>query len=217
MEKMTNKQKILIAIIALIIIVGTIITITVGLNFDFRLQETKKVQLYIGKDFEIKDIKDITKEVFGNEPVMIQKVEVYEDSVSIITKEITEEQKQNLLNKVNEKYGLEISADTTEIVSIPNMRGRDMIKPYILPFTIATVIILIYMVVRYRKLGIIKTILKVIIISIVSQATLLAVIAIIRIPIGRLTIPMVITVYLLTCIGLTTNFEKQLERKKEEQ
>lgn len=217
MKKMTNKQKILIAIIALIIIVGTIITITVGLNFDFRLQETKKVQLYIGKDFEIKDIKDITKEVFGNEPVMIQKVEVYEDSVSIITKEITEEQKQNLLNKVNEKYGLEISADTTEIVSIPNMRGRDMIKPYILPFTIATVIILIYMVVRYRKLGIIKTILKVIIISIVSQATLLAVIAIIRIPIGRLTIPMVITVYLLTCIGLTTNFEKQLERKKEEQ
>ncbi len=217
MKKMTNKQKILIAIIALIIIVGTIITITVGLNFDFRLQETKKVQLYIGKDFEIKDIKDITKEVFGNEPVMIQKVEVYEDSVSIITKEITEEQKQNLLNKVNEKYGLEISADTTEIVSIPNMRGRDMIKPYILPFTIATVIILIYMVVRYRKLGIIKTILKVVIISIVSQATLLAVIAIIRIPIGRLTIPMVITVYLLTCIGLTTNFEKQLERKKEEQ
>ena len=217
MEKMTNKQKILIAIIALIIIVGTIITITVGLNFDFRLQETKKVQLYIGKDFEIKDIKDITKEVFGNEPVMIQKVEVYEDSVSIITKEITEEQKQNLLNKVNEKYGLEISADTTEIVSIPNMRGRDMIKPYILPFTIATVIILIYMVVRYRKLEIIKAILKVIIISIVSQATLLAVIAIIRIPIGRLTIPMVITVYLLTCIGLTTNFEKQLERKKEEQ
>ena len=92
-----------------------------------------------------------------------------------------------------------------------------MIKQYILPFTIATVIILIYMVVRYRKIGIIKTILKVVIISIVSQATLLAVIAIIRIPIGRLTIPMVITVYLLTCIGLTTNFEKQLERKKEEQ
>lgn len=217
MKKITNKQKILIAIIALIIIVGAVITATIGLNFDFRLQESKKIELYLETEFEIKDIKDITNEVFGNEPVMIQKVEVYEDSVSIITKEITEEQKQNLLNKVNEKYGLEISADTTEIVSIPNMRGRDMIKPYILPFTIATVIILIYMVVRYRKLGIIKTILKVIIISIVSQATLLAVIAIIRIPIGRLTIPMVITVYLLTCIGLTTNFEKQLERKKEEQ
>lgn len=217
MKKITNKQKILIAIIALIIIVGAVITATIGLNFDFRLQESKKIELYLETEFEIKDIKDITNEVFGNEPVMIQKVEVYEDSVSITTKEITDEQKQNLINKVNEKYGLEISGDTTEIVSVPNLRGRDMIKPYIVPFAVATVIILIYMAVRYRKLGVIKTILKVIAISIVAQATLLAVIAITRIPVGRLTIPMVITVYLLTLIGLTTKFEKQLEGKKAEE
>ena len=217
MKKITNKQKILIAIIALIIIVGAVIIATIGLNFDFRLQESKKIELYLETEFEIKDIKDITNEVFGNEPVMIQKVEVYEDSVSITTKEITDEQKQNLINKVNEKYGLEISADSTEIVSVPNLRGRDMIKPYIVPFAVATVIILIYMAVRYRKLGVIKTILKVIAISIVAQATLLAVIAITRIPIGRLTIPMVITVYLLTLIGLTTKFEKQLEGKKAEE
>ena len=217
MKKITNKQKILIAIIALIIIVGAVITATIGLNFDFRLQESKKIELYLETEFEIKDIKDITNEVFGNEPVMIQKVEVYEDSVSITAKEITEEQKQNLINKVNEKYGLEISKDTTNIVSVPNLRGRDMIKPYIVPFAVATVIILIYMSVRYRKLGVIKTILKVIAISIVAQATLLAVIAITRIPVGRLTIPMVITVYLLTLIGLTTKFEKQLEGKKAEE
>lgn len=217
MKKITNKQKILIAIIALIIIVGAVIIATIGLNFDFRLQESKKIELYLETEFEIKDIKDITNEVFGNEPVMIQKVEVYEDSVSITTKEITDEQKQNLINKVNEKYGLEISADSTEIVSVPNLRGRDMIKPYIVPFAVATVIILIYMAVRYRKLGVIKTILKVIAISIVAQATLLAVIAMTRIPVGRLTIPMVITVYLLTLIGLTTQFEKQLEGKKAEE
>lgn len=217
MKKITNKQKILIVLIALIIIIGAVITATIGLNFDFRLQESKKVELYLEKDFEIKDIKNITNEVFGNEPVMIQKVEVYEDSVSITAKEITEEQKQNLIDKVNEKYGLEISGDTTEIVSVPNLRGRDMIKPYIVPFAVATVIILIYMAVRYRKLGVIKTILKVIAISIVAQATLLALIAITRIPVGRLTIPMVITVYLLTLIGLTTKFEKQLEGKKAEE
>ena len=89
MKKITNKQKILIAIIALIIIVGAVIIATIGLNFDFRLQESKKIELYLETEFEIKDIKDITNEVFGNEPVMIQKVEVYEDSVSITAKEIT--------------------------------------------------------------------------------------------------------------------------------
>ena len=218
MKKMTKKQKILIAIIALIIIAGIIITATIGLNFDLRYQESKKVELYLEKDFEISDIKAITDEVFSNEPVIIQKVEVYEDTVSITAKDITDDQKADLINKINEKYGTELSADSTTIESIPHTRGRDIIKPYIAPFSIATLIILVYMAIRYRKLGIVKTILKVVIISVVAQATLLGVIAITRIPIGRLTIPMVIVVYMLTLVGLTSNFEKKLkENNKEEE
>ena len=42
-------------------------------------------------------------------------------------------------------------------------------------------------------------------------------IAITRIPIGRLTIPMVILVYLLTLFGITTKFEKDLSKKKLEE
>ena len=218
MKKMTKKQKILIAIIALIIIAGIIITATIGLNFDLRYQESKKVELYLEQNFEISDIKAITDEVFSNEPVIIQKVEVYEDTVSITAKDITDEQKVDLINKINEKYGTELSADSTTIESIPHTRGRDIIKPYIAPFSIATLIILVYMAIRYRKLGIVKTILKVVIISVVAQATLLGVIAITRIPIGRLTIPMVIVVYMLTLVGLTSNFEKKLkENNKEEE
>ena len=218
MKKMTKKQKILIAIIALIIIAGIIITATIGLNFDLRYQESKKVELYLEKDFEISDIKAITDEVFSNEPVIIQKVEVYEDTVSITAKDITDGQKADLINKVNEKYGTELSADSTTIESIPHTRGRDIIKPYIAPFCIATLIILVYMAIRYSKLGIVKTILKVVIISVVAQATLLGVMAITRIPIGRLTIPMVIVVYMLTLVGLTSNLEKKLkENNKEEE
>lgn len=218
MKKMTKKQKILIAIIALIIIAGIIITATIGLNFDLRYQESKKVELYLEQNFEISDIKAITDEVFSNEPVIIQKVEVYEDTVSITAKDITDDQKADLINKINEKYGTELSADSTTIESIPHTRGRDIIKPYIAPFSIATLIILVYMAIRYRKLGIAKTILKVILISVVAQATLLGVIAITRIPIGRLTIPMVIVVYMLTLVGLTSNFEKKLkENNKEEE
>lgn len=219
MKKMTKKQKILIAIIALIIIAGIIITATIGLNFDLRYQESKKVELYLEQDFEISDIKAITDEVFPNEPVIIQKVEVYEDTVSITAKDITDEQKVDLINKINEKYGTELSADSTTIESIPHTRGRDIIiKPYIAPFCIATLIILVYMAIRYSKLGIVKTILKVVIISVVAQATLLGVIAITRIPIGRLTIPMVIVIYMLTLVGLTSDFEKKLkENNKEEE
>ena len=216
-QKMTKKTKIIIAIIAVVIIVGIIITLTVGLNFDLRYQESKSIQLYLETDFDISDIKQITDEVMPGEKVIIQKVEVYEDTVNITAKDITDEQKQSLIDKVNEKYGTELSADSIAVESIPNTRGRDIIKPYIAPFVIATLIILLYMAIRYRKLGIIKALVKTVVVSVVAQATLLSVMAITRIPIGIVTIPLVITVYLLTLVGLTTYFEQQLAKNKKKE
>lgn len=217
MKKMTKKQKILSVIIAVIIIAGAVVTGVKGLNYDLRYQETKNIELYIAKDFEIADIKAITDEVMGKSPVIIRKVEVYEDSVSITAKEITDEQKQSIIDKINEKYQTELSADSTQIQTIPHTRGRDIVKPYITPFMISTAIILVYMAIRYRKIGVLKTLLKTIATSVIAQVVLLSVIAITRIPVGRLTIPMIVTVYMLTLVGLTTNFEKKLEIRKEEE
>ena len=216
-QKMTKKTKILIAIISIVIIAGIIVTATVGLNFDLRYRDSKKIELYLETDFDISDIKQITDEVMQGEEVIIQKVEVYEDTVSITAKDITDEQKQSLIDKINEKYGTTLSADSTTVESIPNARGRDIIKPYIVPFSIATLIILFYMAISYRKIGVIKTLLKTIIILVVAQVTLLSIMAITRIPIGIVTIPLVITVYLLTLIGLTSYFEKQLNNKNKEE
>ena len=217
MKKITKKQKILSIIIAVIIITGAIVTGVMGLNYDLRYQETKNIELYIAKDFEIADIKAITDEVMGKSPVIIRKVEVYEDSVSITAKDITDEQKQSIIEKINEKYETELSADSTQIETIPHTRGRDIVKPYIIPFIISTVIILVYMAIRYRKIGVLKTLLTTISTSVAAQVVLLSIIAIARIPVGRLTIPMIVTVYMLTLVGLTTNFEKKLEMKKEEE
>lgn len=217
MKKITKKQKILSVIIAIIVIAGAIVTGVKGLNYDLRYQETKNIELYIAKDFEIADIKAITDEVMGKSPVIIRKVEVYEDSVSITAKDITDEQKQSIIEKINEKYETELSADSTQIETIPHTRGRDIAKPYIIPFIISTVIILVYMAIRYRKIGVLKTLLTTISTSVAAQAVLLSIIAITRIPVGRLTIPMIVTVYMLTLVGLTTNFEKKLEIKKEEE
>jgi len=85
-QKMTNKTKIIIAIIAVVILAGIIITLTIGLNFDLRYQESKSIQLYLETDFDISDIKQITDEVMPGEKVIIQKVEVYEDTVNITAK-----------------------------------------------------------------------------------------------------------------------------------
>lgn len=217
MKDISKKTKIVMSLIAILIIAGIIVILTAGLNFDLRYQEAKQIELYLEKDYEISDIKEITDEVLQNQSVILQKVEVYEDTVSIVAKEITEEQKTNIINKVNEKYGIELSADSIEITSLPKTRGRDIIKSYVSPFAIATLIILIYMAIRYYKLGMIKTIGKVAGLLVITQAVLLSMIAITRIPIGRTTIPMVLGVYVLSLIGITVNMEKKLKEKKKEE
>ena len=74
---------------------------------------------------------------------------------------------------------------------------------------IATIIILVYMAIRYYKLGILKTIAETIGILILAQALLLSIMAITRIPVGRVTIPLVIAIYILTLLGITSYFEKK--------
>lgn len=219
MEKIKKNKKIIIGIlIAIILIAGIAITLTIGLNFDLNYQETKQIQLNLGTEFNKNDIKEITDEVFSGQKVMIQTVEVFKDAVSIRTTDITDEQKQSLIDKINEKYeSAEIEADSVEIETIPHTRGRDVVKPYIAPFALATFIILVYMAFRYKKIGSTKTILKTLGMVILMQAILLSIIAIARIPIGRVTIPLVLGVYLLTLIGLTTSFEKQLKTKVSEE
>ncbi len=217
MKKINQKQKIFILIIAIIIIVGIIVTATIGLNYDLRYQETQRIELYIEKSFEVSDIKNIVEEVMSGTPVLIQKIEIYEDTIGIVAKDISEEQKEEIVNKINEKYETELVAEDIEIKSIPNTRGRDLLKPYILPFSIATIIILVYFTVRYYKLGIPKTLLTTIISLILSQVILLSIIAITRIPVGRVTMPMVIIVYLLMLLGLTNEFENKLKIEKEKE
>ena len=218
MKNISKKAKIIAILIAIIVIAGIIVIAKAGLNFELAYQETQKIQLYIQKDFEISDIKQIINEVMPNTQTVVQKVEVYKDTVSIIAKEITDEQKSNLINKVNEKYGTEIKAEDIDITNIPHTRGRDIVKPYIIPFVIATAIILVYMAIRYRKLGMIKTLVKTAIILVLAQATLISIIAIARIPIGKITIPLVLIVYVASLFGITTKFEKQLlEKNKEEE
>ncbi len=217
MKEIIEKNKVLIILTALIVVLGIVITAVKGFNFDLKYQQAKKVELHINKEFAISDIKQITNEVLSKNGVIVQKVEMFEDTASIIAKDITDEQKSNVITKINEKYGTEISAENTEIITVPHTRGRDIVKPYITPFLISIVIILCYMAIRYYKLNCIKVILETIGVLLLTQILLFSAMAITRIPIGRLTIPLIILVYILSLLGITNKYEKDLATKKAEQ
>ncbi len=203
-----NSTKILILLIAIIIIVGACIIGIKGLAFELKYQNSKKIEVGLSKKFEEKDIKEITNEIFEKQPVIIEPIEIYEDAVSITTTEITEEQKNNLIAKLNEKYEAELVAENIEIEEKSHVRGRDIIKPYIKPFIIVSVIILAYLAIRYYKLNALKVLVQSFGIIVISQAVLLGIMAITRIPIGKLTIPLVLIVYMISNYICVARFEK---------
>lgn len=212
MKKIINK-KFIFTLIILIIIIGVAITAIKGLNFDVKYQNSKRIELYLDKNFEISDIKSITDEVMPNQEVVIQKVEVFGDTVLITAKDISDEQKQNIITKVNEKYGTSLNAEEIEIESVPNYRGRDIVKRYIKPLIITTAIIIVYMIIRFRKLGVIKTICNSVLTLAIVELMYVSILAITRIPVCDFTMPFAITLYVLTILIISCSFEKNLERK----
>lgn len=208
-----KSTKILIALIAIILVAGAIMIFTKGLAFELRYQQTQKVEINLGKEFKEEDVRTITNEIFGNQKVRIQAIEVYRDAISIVTTEISEEQKNELISKLNEKYETELKAEDIEIETIANTRGRDILKPYVIPFVVVTIIVLGYLVIRYNKLNSFEVLTQSIGIIVLGQLVLLGIMAITRMPIGKFTIPSVLLVYMLSTFICTCKFEKDLESK----
>lgn len=212
MIKLDNKMKIWSILILAVIVVGIIVIATKGFNFDLRYKESQRIQIDLEKNFEISDIKNILDEIKPNEEILIQKVEVFEDSVAITANEITEEDKTSIINKVNENYGTELKAESIEIKTIPHTKLSDSVTPYIVPFIISTILILVYISIRYRKLELVKVLIKTILTIIISQATFISLIAITRIPVGKIVIITNIVLYMITFVGIMCKFEKEKEK-----
>ena len=209
------KKKILIAVMTCIIIVGFAMIGFVGLNFDINYTANKEIDIYLGTQFEISDIRGLVKEVIGNEATVIQKVELYEEIVSIKVKEISDEQIEQLLTKINGKYNLEIKKDDITITNNPNLRGRELVKPYILPIAISVVLVLVYAGIKFYRVNSIEVISKLIGLNIIAQLFYVSVLAITRLPVNRLTIPVSIAIYIATTLAVTINFEnKEIVKEK---
>lgn len=217
LKEIKRSKLITIIAIVLIIIVGVIITCTIGFNVKMQLREHKQIQLYLGKEFKETDIKQITNEVLKEQEVVVQKVEVFEDTVLISTNEITEEQKTNLVLKINEKYGTELKTEQQEVQTVPRTRIRNLLSSYITIFMIATAIIIIYFIIRYRKLNFVKVVIQTILTLGISELLLFSVIAITRIPVGKITVLVIFAIYVLALAVLTNKYENKLQKIKLEE
>lgn len=280
------KKKVFIVAIMMIIIAAFIVA-AIGFNVDIKYRKHTSIIVPIGENFNTNDIKKITDEVFGKSEVVIEKSGLYDDEISIRVADASDEQIENLKNKINEKYNvvqkiyvpigeeyniedvqaavkealnkeevkaekesenesyaaielnlltekdlekindkinekLNVQNEVTSIsstnvitsVKVPRVRLIDMAKQYILFTAIATLAVLIYFVIRYRKLGVKDVIQDALTVLVFSELLYMSIIAIVRFPINKLIVMGAYAVYFAILVYLNSRYMVKSENNK---
>ncbi len=206
--KKKNIKIIAIAIMSLVILAGIVVVGIFGFNKELRYGQGQVINVYVEQIVDVTNIKKLVNECLAGKTNMVQTVEIYQDYVTIKAKEITEEQKNNIVNKLKENYEFSQTAEDTTIENVAATKYIDIYKKYIVPFAVSGVIVLAYIVIRYHKKGILKVLGRTIIIPVFGELFLLSVIAITRIPVGRYTPVLVIAMYITSIMMVIRENEK---------
>lgn len=205
-------KKIVKIILIFIIIIGIICMATLKFNIGLKYSNNVQLGVNIGKDFDIKDIKSIASEVFENQRVIVQYIELYRDMVKITVEDATDEQIELLNNKINEKYEIENEVSSIEVTKNDGVDLKNLVKQIAIPVAISAIIIMAYAMCIFRKIGVWAVLYRLLIALVGTQAILMSVYAIVRLPVNNITPIVSIVVYILTVLSCMMYFQREKER-----
>ena len=205
-------KKIVKIILIFIKIIGIICMATLKFNIGLKYSNNVQLGVNIGKDFDIKDIKSIASEVFENQRVIVQYIELYRDMVKITVEDATDEQIELLNNKINEKYEIENEVSSIEVTKNDGVDLKNLVKQIAIPVAISAIIIIAYAMLVFRKIGVWVVLYRLLIALVGTQAILMSVYAIVRLPVNNITPIVSIVVYILTVLSCMLSFQREKER-----
>lgn len=223
------KNKVIYVAMIIAIILGIVMINLKGFNYGILYSEHKRLEIIIGTEYDINDIKNIVKDTI-KEKSIVRKTTLFGTNVAIDAKDMKDDELNNLFSKLNEKYGKNYSVadlnkddseeseeETKILVKMTNINETnmyDLLKYCIFPAIISLIIVMIYYGIRFHKLyknawilEPIKFALKMVLV----EGVILSVIAIARIPVTQYISALLIFVWLLEIIVLTLQNEKKLE------
>lgn len=204
-----KKNLVSLGVLLVIIIVGVIMLCVKGMNYNLLYGANTQIEMYLENDFELEDIKRVAKETLGKNNIRL--LDESKHDILITAKSASEEQQNTLISKINEKYGLELSAEDLIVVNNGEMKLTDLIDRYVFPVIVVTLVILAYFIIRYRKLKFEKIVLYTLITIIGMQIALLIIYAITRIPVNSLSMPISMLIFILSVLGLAEFFDNQIK------
>ena len=207
---MKNIKKVLALFVVIVLILGTSMVVKKGFNYGIEYKEVTELKFMLGQVLDMDEVESIVNEAFNNKETRIQKIDYFNDSVNISVVEPTDEEIQALLDKLNARYSQNNEMNNISRVKTANVSLTEIIKPYILPSIVALVLVLLYMIVRFRNQGILKVALLPIFATIVAETLFFAICAIIKIPITIWTMPFALILMILTLTWYAYKFEKNM-------
>lgn len=203
---MTKAKKIGLLISIIAIIIGAVLFVIKGFNYDLYYGNAKRIVVSMKDDFSLEDYKSMTKEIYGE--TRVETISVFKEGVSIKVKDTNDEQLDNLVSKINEKYGYEYTRDDLKVTELSKVEVFDIIKQAIIPVLTTLLIVLAYMIIRYKKQGLVKIVLNLFIPVIFIELLVLAIYLICRIPVTNLLLPIMLTAYIISIVYSTKQLEK---------
>ena len=209
-------KKILYGIIAIIIVAGIVMFFVNGFNVGSIYGSYTKMGFYNENGVNKDEVAQIVSEVFDGQTATMQDVEYFGEMVLITLPTVKDEQIDNFLAKVNEKYALEYDREDLDILTMPSLTFKEVVSPYIVPVVISIVLCAVYIGIRYYALNTWKMILKTILAVILVQAVLVSVYLILNLPLDISIVPAVLIALGVAFLYVTNDNNRLLDAKKAE-
>lgn len=207
--KISKKTIIVGIIIIAIIIAGIVMERVKGFNYGMDYSPTTEMKVYLGQEINMDELKNICKNSFDNKQFTIRGLDYFNDSASIYVKNITDDEIDAFVNNINSTYtNAGMTKDYLAIVTNGSITMRQIIKPYIIPVIISFAIILVYMAIRYKNNGFVKSFIQPGLIMILVEALYFSMFALARIPVNIYTMPIGLLIFLITVILVTVKLER---------
>lgn len=208
-----EKRNIWFSISLTVIIIGLLfmpINVFMGngaLNYDVEFVGGTQLLLSIGQEFNNDDIANTVKEVTSQTTPQIQRI-LGEQQVNIKLKSIDDETRNNLINKLKEKYP---NVEALEVSNVSSTISGEMQRTAILAVTIACLAMLAYITFRFKNF---QSGLSAILALLHDVLIVIGVYAVLRIPINTSFIAAMLTIVGYSINNTIVIFDRIRENRK---
>ena len=184
------KYRYVALIFSLLIIIGGITYgLISGFRFDIDFKGGVAIETDLKQEFDNNDISDIVVKITGKAP-LVQKTTGGENRVTITTENISTEVQDQIIAALKEKYTNMEEPSTRNVTAA---YGKDLVTSAILAVSVSIVLILLYICIRFKTLGVTAAI-SAILALVHDVAFLIAIYGIFKFPINSVFIAVVLTI-----------------------